>query len=102
MSGTTEIRSERKVLEGVVLSDKMDKTRVVVVERRLRHRQYGKVLLRSLKIYAHDDNNECHTGDRVRVMETRPTSKLKRWRLVSVIKKADGTQGAEIPTEGQP
>lgn len=85
MTATKIERDERKVVEGVVLSDKMDKTRVVSVPRRLRHGSYGKVLTRSTKVYAHDEKNESKVGDRVRVMETRPLSKMKRWRLVSVI-----------------
>lgn len=89
-------RADRKTLQGVVLSDKMSKTRVIEVERRLSHGKYGKVLTRSTKVYAHDEKNESHAGDRVRVMETRPMSKTKRWRLVEVLQRADVAQGAEI------
>lgn len=88
MTATKIEREERKTLEGLVLSDKMNKTRVVSIERRLRHSAYGKVLTRSTKIYAHDEKNESKTGDRVQVMEARPLSKLKRWRLVSVVSRA--------------
>jgi small subunit ribosomal protein S17 len=85
---TKLVREERKVVEGIVLSDKMDKTRVVSVERRLRHSSYAKVLTRSTKIYAHDEKNESKVGDRIQVMEARPLSKLKRWRLVRVVSQA--------------
>lgn len=81
-------RSERKTLEGLVVSDRMDKTRVVQVLRRFRHRLYDKVLTRHTKVYAHDEKNEAHTGDRVSLMETRPLSKLKRWRVVQVLEKS--------------
>jgi small subunit ribosomal protein S17 len=66
----------------------MDKTIVVAVENNVKHPLYGKIVKRTYKLKAHDENNECHTGDRVRVMETRPLSKEKRWRLVSIIEKA--------------
>ncbi|MBL0059123.1 MAG: 30S ribosomal protein S17 [Elusimicrobia bacterium] len=95
-------RDDRKVLEGVVLSDKMDKTRVVTVERRLRHKSYGKVLTRTTKLYAHDEKNESKAGDHVAVMETRPLSKLKRWRLVSVIKRAQEGKSVEEALGGTP
>ncbi len=88
MTVTKIERADRKEVVGVVLSDKMDKTRVVAVERRLRHGKYGKVLTRSTKLYAHDEKNESKSGDRVRLMETRPLSKLKRWRLVDVLARA--------------
>ena len=80
-------RGVRKNREGVVISDSMDKTVVVSVERRFRHPTYGKEITRSKKYYAHDEQNEAHKGDVVRIAETRPLSKLKRWRLVEVVKK---------------
>jgi len=81
-------RKKRKVREGLVISDRMDKTIVVAVERRFRHPRYEKVIRRTSKLYAHDEKNECRIGDRVKVMATRPLSKLKRWRLVEVLEKA--------------
>ena len=81
-------RNLRKTRVGRVVSDKMDKTIVVAVENRIRHPLIGKIIKRTYKLKAHDETNECRTGDRVRVMETRPLSKEKRWRLVSVIEKA--------------
>ncbi|WP_203568606.1 30S ribosomal protein S17 [Aestuariimicrobium ganziense] len=78
----------RKVREGVVVSDKMDKTVVVQISERVKHALYGKVLTQSTKLKVHDENNEASTGDRVRVMETRPLSATKRWRLVEIIEKA--------------
>lgn len=84
MSDTTN-RGHRKVREGIVVSDKMDKTIVVNVERRVRHPLYGKEIRRSRKFYAHDEENKAQAGDRVRIMETRPQSKNKSWRLVEVI-----------------
>ena len=81
-------RNIRKTQVGKVVSDKMDKTIVVAVEDRVKHPLYKKVVRRTVKLKAHDENNECKTGDRVRVMETRPLSKEKRWRLVSIIEKA--------------
>jgi len=83
-----EERNKRKVREGLVVSNKMDKSIVVSVERRLKHPKYGKFLKRTSKLMAHDENNECGIGDKVRVMETRPLSKSKRWRLVEIIEKA--------------
>jgi len=80
--------SRRKVRIGKVVSDKMDKTIVVAVEDRVQHPLYKKIIKRTYKLKAHDENNECGTGDRVRVMETRPLSKEKRWRLVEIIEKA--------------
>jgi len=80
--------SRRKTRVGKVLSDKMDKTIVVAVEDRVPHPLYKKIIKRTYKLKAHDENNECGIGDRVRVMETRPISKDKRWRLVEVIEKA--------------
>jgi len=84
---TTE-RSRRKVAQGVVVSDKMDKTIVVMVEDRVKHPLYGKVMTKSVRLKAHDENNEAGIGDLVRVMETRPLSAQKRWRLVEIIERA--------------
>jgi small subunit ribosomal protein S17 len=78
----------RKTREGLVVSDKMDKTVVVAVEDRVKHRMYGKVLRRTNKLKVHDETNEVGVGDRVVIMETRPLSATKRWRIVSVIEKA--------------
>ena len=83
-----EERNLRKVMIGTVSSDKMDKTVVVSVETREMNKLYGKIEKRTYKLKAHDENNECHVGDKVKVMETRPLSKDKRWRLVEVIEKA--------------
>lgn len=88
MSETTIDRSERKVREGLVVSDKMDKTIVVAVEDRYKHALYGKVVRRTSKLKAHDEANECGVGDRVLIMETRPLSATKRWRVVRIIEKA--------------
>jgi small subunit ribosomal protein S17 len=79
----------RKVRTGVVVSNKMNKTVVVAVERRLRHPIYGKVVRKTPHFYAHDEKNQCQEGDLVTIMETRPLSKLKRWRVVEVVKKAE-------------
>ena len=84
----TETRNLRKVRVGKVVSNKMDKTIVVAVEDNVRHAKYGKIIKRTAKIHAHDANNECSIGDRVEIMETRPLSKTKRWRLVQIIEKA--------------
>lgn len=81
-------RSRRKVIVGVVSSDKMDKSRVVLVERRLKHPLYKKYVKKSSKFVAHDEHNDSHTGDTVRIMETRPLSRRKRWRLVEVLERA--------------
>ena len=81
-------RSTRKVREGLVVSDKMDKTVVVSVEDRVKHAMYGKVLRRSTRYKAHDEQNECGVGDRVLLMETRPLSATKRWRIVEILEKA--------------
>ena len=81
-------RNYRKTRVGKVVSDKMDKTVVVAVVDSVKHPLYNKVVKRTYKLKAHDENNECHIGDRVKVMETRPLSKDKRWRLVSIIEKA--------------
>ena len=84
----TETRKLRKIRVGRVVSDKMDKTIVVAIEDNVRHPKYGKIVKRTVKIHAHDENNECRVGDKVSVMETRPLSKTKRWRLVNIIEKA--------------
>ena len=81
-------RGRRKVREGYVVSDKMDKTVVVVVEDHVKHRLYGKVLRQTSRLKAHDEENSAAVGDRVRVMETRPISATKRWRLVEIVEKA--------------
>ncbi len=96
---TQESRTRRKTLEGRVLSDKMDKTRVVRILRRFRHPFYGKVMTRHTKVYAHDEKNEAHAGDRVSLMETRPLSKLKRWRVVKILEKARVGHGVEAAAE---
>ena len=85
----SETRAFRKTRVGKVVSDKMDKTIVVAVEDSVRHPLYKKIIKRTYKLKAHDERNECHTGDTVRVMETRPLSKDKRWRLVEILKKAE-------------
>ena len=88
MSEQTAARNARKTREGLVVSDKMDKTVVVTVEDRVKHALYGKVLRRTSKLKAHDEQNECGIGDRVLIMETRPLSATKRWRVVQVLEKA--------------
>ncbi|WP_338568686.1 30S ribosomal protein S17 [Arachnia propionica] len=85
---TTQQRGRRKVMQGVVVSDKMDKTIVVLVEDRVKHPLYGKVMTKSSRIKVHDEDNTAGVGDRVRVMETRPLSAQKRWRLVEIIERA--------------
>ena len=84
----TETRELRKVRVGKVVSDKMDKTIVVAIEDNVRHPKYGKIIKRTVKIHAHDEKNECGIGDKVEIMETRPLSKTKRWRIVTIIEKA--------------
>ena len=84
----SEVRGMRKTRVGVVVSDKMDKTITIAVKYRVRHPLYGKIMNRTTKIKALDENNECGIGDTVRVMETRPLSHDKRWRLVEIIEKA--------------
>lgn len=81
-------RNERKVRTGKVVSDKMDKTVVVAVERLVQHGLYGKPVKKTTKFKAHDENNESHTGDTVTIMETRPLSKDKRWRVVEIVERA--------------
>ena len=85
---TTEARASRKVREGTAVSTSMDKTVVVAVIERVRHPRYAKTVQRTKRLYAHDDTNDVNVGDRVRVMETRPLSKLKRWRVVEVLERA--------------
>ncbi len=83
-----QTRKLRKVRVGKVVSDKMDKTVVVAIVDNVRHPKYGKIIKRTVKIHVHDEKNECGIGDTVSVMETRPLSKTKRWRLVQIIEKA--------------
>jgi small subunit ribosomal protein S17 len=85
---TSEARTARKVRDGVVVSNKMDKTAVVAVVERVRHAKYAKFVNRTKRLYVHDDANDVNIGDRVRIMETRPTSKLKRWRVIEVLERA--------------
>jgi len=85
---TGERTTSRKTRVGKVVSDKMDKTIVVAVEDSVAHPLYKKIIKRTFKLKAHDENNECHIGDKVKVMETRPLSKDKRWRLEEIIEKA--------------
>jgi small subunit ribosomal protein S17 len=84
----TQQRGRRKVREGLVVSDKMDKTVVVEVEDRVKHPLYGKVMRRTSKLKAHDEQNSCGIGDRVLLMETRPLSATKRWRVVEILERA--------------
>ena len=84
----TEERNLRKVRVGRVISDKMKKTVVVAIEDNVKHPVYGKIIKHTLKVHAHDENNECGIGDKVSIMETRPLSKTKRWRVVTIIEKA--------------
>jgi small subunit ribosomal protein S17 len=83
-----ETRKARKTRIGVVTSNKMDKTIVVSITRKVKHPIYGKFVNKTTKFYAHDEKNQCGIGDTVKIMETRPLSKLKRWRLVEIIEKA--------------
>ncbi|MCX6530476.1 MAG: 30S ribosomal protein S17 [Actinobacteria bacterium] len=85
---TVAERNARKVREGVVVSNKMDKTAVIAVIERVRHPKYAKFVLRTKKLYAHDETNDVNIGDRVRVMEIRPLSKQKRWRVIEVLERA--------------
>jgi small subunit ribosomal protein S17 len=84
----TEERALRKTRVGTVVSSKMDKTVVIAIEDNVKHPVYSKIIKHTLKIHAHDENNECGVGDRVEVMETRPLSKTKRWRVTKIIEKA--------------
>lgn len=95
---TTTPRNRRKTEVGVVASDKMNKTRRVVIERLVPHAKYGKMMRRRTVCHAHDEKNETHVGDTVEIMETRPLSKLKRWRVVRIVRK--GAQRA-LAGEGQ-
>ena len=88
VTALAEKRGDRKTRRGYVVSDKMEKTVVVSVEDRVKHALYGKVLRRTSKLKAHDEQNECGVGDRVRIQETRPLSATKRWRVVEVLEKA--------------
>lgn len=81
-------RTRRKVRQGKVTSNKMEKTVIVTVERRVRHPLYGKFMTRSKKFAAHDENNDCHEGDVVEIMETRPLSKTKTWRVIRIVERA--------------
>jgi small subunit ribosomal protein S17 len=83
-----EKRNLRKERIGIVTSDKMDKSIVVAVERRVKHPKYGKFVKKTTKFVAHDETNDCHIGDTVKIMETRPLSKTKNWRLVEVVERA--------------
>jgi small subunit ribosomal protein S17 len=85
---TTPRHNGRKVREGIVSSTSMDKTAIVAIVSRVRHPLYRKTLQRTSKLYVHDEGNECRPGDRVRVQETRPLSKLKRWRLLEIVERA--------------
>jgi small subunit ribosomal protein S17 len=87
-NSTVTPRAQRKTREGLVVSDKMNKTIVVEVEDRVKHSLYGKVLRRTRKLKVHDEQNACGTGDRVLIMETRPLSATKRWRVVEIIERA--------------
>ena len=81
-------RNLRKERVGIVVSNKMDKTIVVAIVDNIKHPKYGKIIKRTLKLHAHDEKNECNIGDKVSIMETRPLSKTKRWRLVEILEKA--------------
>ncbi len=85
---TNTERNARKIREGLVVSNKMNQTAVIAVVERVRHAKYDKFVLRTKKLYAHDQANDANVGDRVRVMETRPMSKLKRWRIVEILERA--------------
>lgn len=90
-------RISRKIFQGTVVSDKMDKTRVVKVERRVRHPFYEKIMRKNSKFSVHDEGNSSHEGDFVEIMSTRPLSKTKRWRLIRVIKAAPRVEGEARP-----
>ena len=83
-----EVRNLRKTRTGLVTSDKMDKTITVAVERKVKHPKYGKFVKKTTKFVAHDENNDCNEGDTVKIMETRPLSKNKNWRLVEIVERA--------------
>lgn len=82
-----ETRNLRRTITGVVTSNKMEKTITVTVERKIKHEKYGKFLTKSKKYHAHDDKNDANVGDTVKIMETRPLSKLKRWRLLEIVER---------------
>ena len=82
------VEKNKRTLTGRIVSDKMDKTVVVAIENSVKHKLYKKIIKRTIKLKVHDENNECKIGDRVRIMETRPLSKDKRWRLVEIIERA--------------
>jgi small subunit ribosomal protein S17 len=88
MENNTATRNLRKERVGIVVSDKMDKTITVSVERKVKHPMYGKFIKKSTSFHAHDEKNDCGIGDTVKIMETRPLSKLKNWRLVEILEKA--------------
>jgi len=88
LNTSAEERNNRKTREGTVVSNKMDKTAVVAVIERVRHPKYGKFMMRTKKLYVHDETNDVNIGDKVRVMETRPLSKNKRWRVVEILERA--------------
>jgi small subunit ribosomal protein S17 len=88
-TGADDSRGMRKVRDGVVVSAKMDKTVVVAVVRQVRHSMYGKFIRRTKKYYAHDESKGCAVGDTVRIIETKPLSKLKRWRVESIVRRAE-------------
>ncbi|MBI3986348.1 MAG: 30S ribosomal protein S17 [Lentisphaerae bacterium] len=92
---TQQQRNVRKTRMGTVIGDAMDKTIIVQVERRVRHPMYGKEMRLTNKFYAHDEKNEAKVGDRVEIMESRPISRLKRWRLVEIVKKESRAAGGE-------
>jgi len=96
MTEQTQRVSQQKALVGEVVSDKMDKTIVVEVSRRMRHRRYQKVMTTYKKFYAHDEKDEAAVGDRVRIVESRPLSKLKRWALAEIIEKAPQVEKVEV------
>ena len=95
-------RNRRKTKVGVVVSDKMDKTIVVAIEDFVRHSLYGKAVKRTKKVKAHDENNECQIGDKVRIMETRPLSKDKRWRLVNIVESCRQFRSKRAPVHPHP
>jgi len=96
MTDQATIESKKRELVGEVISDKMDKTIVVEVARRVRHPRYKKVMMLYKKFYAHDEKSEAGVGDKVRIVESRPLSKLKRWRLVQVVEKATAIEKVEV------
>jgi small subunit ribosomal protein S17 len=87
-AGTAERPNRRKIREGLVVSTSMDKTAIIAIVERVRHPRYAKTVQRTKRLYAHDEANEARVGDRVRLAETRPLSKLKRWRLVEIVERA--------------